>query len=181
MLDLSNHYRSPYLRCLPHWRTYFRGLFCSCNIAVKSMTLTPRRIAFLLIFLMRTLETGLVLILALAGAGKTPSGHHTNGPWVLWLICMVAFTFELWNLHLIVESEGDGAVWGKRVPEGAITLFMFWITVWHVIVVGLEVTGMAFYIDAQGTFITEGIVIVFIALVGWVAKRDVGDGGLSLA
>lgn len=180
-MDLTNHYRSPYLRCLPHYRTYFPSIFRSCNILIKSLTLTPRRIAFLLIFLMRTLETGWLLIFAWAGAGRTPSGARTNAPWILVLICLVAFTIELWNLHLIVESKGEGAVWGRRIPEGAFSLFIFWITVWHVIAVGLEASGIAFYIDAQGTFILEGIVIVIIALVGWVANRDLGDGGLSLA
>jgi len=181
MADLSNHYQSPYLRCLPHWRTYFPGIFSSCNIFVKSMTLTPRRVAFPLIFLMRTLETAWFFLFAASGSGRTPDGAKTNAPWILVLICMVAFTIELWNLHLIVESAGEGTVWGRRVPEGAFSLFMFWITVWHVIAVGLEVSGIAFWIDAQGTFVMEGIVIAIIALVAWIANRDVGDGGLSLA
>lgn len=181
MADLTNHYRSPYLLCLPHYRTYFPGLCRSCNILVKSLTLTPRRIAFLLIFLLRTLETAWVLLFAWAGAGRTPNGAKTNAPWILVLICVVAFTIELWNLHLIVESEGEGRVWGRRVPEGAFSLFMFWIAVFHVVFVGLEVTGMAFYVDAQGTFVTEAIVIAIIALVAWFANREVADGGLGLA
>ena len=97
------------------------------------------------------------------------------------LICLVAFTVELWNLHLIVESEGEGTVWGRRVPEGAFSLFMFWITVWHVIAVGLEASGLAFYAGVKETFVMEGIVIAIIAFVGWVANRDGVDGGLSLA
>jgi hypothetical protein len=181
MADLSNHYRSPYLRPLPHWRTYFPGIFRSCNILVKSLTLTPRRIAFLLIFLMRTLETAWFLFFAWLSAGRTPSLAKSNAQYTLVLICLVAFTIELWNLHLIVESEGEGNVWGRRVPEGAFSLFMFWITVCHVIFVGMEVTGIAFYIDAQGTFITESILIAIIVLAGWAANRDGVDGNLTLA
>lgn len=180
MADLSNHYRSSYLRPLPHWRTYFPGIIRSCNIFVKSLTFTPRRIAFLLIFLMRTLETGWFIFFAASDLGKTRDGTKTNAPWILVSICLVAFTVELWNLHLIVESEGEGTVWGRRVPEGAFSLFMFWITVWHVIAVGVEASGLAFYAGVKETFIMEGIVIAIIAFVEWVANRDGVDGGLSL-
>ncbi|KAF3037911.1 hypothetical protein E8E12_001063 [Didymella heteroderae] len=118
-MDLTKHYRSPYLRPLPHWRTYFPAIFRSCNIFIRSLTSTPRRLAFLLIFLMRTLETGWFLFLAVTGATRNPNGGKSNGIWILVLICLVAFTIELWNLHLIVESEGEGTVWGRRVPAGA--------------------------------------------------------------
>ena len=181
MADLSNHYRSPYLRCLPHYRTYFPGIFRSCNVAVKSLILTPRRIAFLLIFLMRTLETAWFLFLAATDSGRLRDGTKSNLLWVLVLICMVAFTIELWDLHLIVESEGDGTVWGRRIPEGAFSLFMFWITILHVIMVGLEVTGLAFWAGGKDWLQFEGIVIAIVAGVAWVASREVADGGLSLA
>jgi hypothetical protein len=127
------------------------------------------------------LETAWFLFFAWLSAGRTPSLAKSNAQYTLVLICLVAFTIELWNLHLIVESEGEGNVWGRRVPEGAFSLFMFWITVCHVIFVGMEVTGIAFYIDAQGTFITESILIAIIVLAGWAANRDGVDGNLTLA
>lgn len=181
MNDLTNHYRSPYLLCLPHYRTYFPALRTSSNVLIKSPILTPRRLAFLVIFLLRTLETAWVLLLASIGAGRSPDGTRSNAPWILLLMCVVAFTIELWNLHLIVESVREGGVRGRQPPEGLFTLILFWTALFHVILVGMEVTGIAFFVDAQGTFVTEAIVIAIIVLVAWVANWEVADGELTLA
>lgn len=173
--DFTHHYRSPYLRPLPHYRTYFPAIARSCNPFVRSLTFCPRRIAFLLIALMRTVQTSWYLFFAIMGLAKS------NAIWILVLICILAFTVELWNLHLIVEAEGEGMVCGRRIPAGAFSLFLFWITVWHLWMVPLEVSGMAFYIGGKETLIVEGFWIVFIALVAWIATREPEDEGLSLA
>jgi hypothetical protein len=173
--DLTNHYRSPYLLPVPHWRTYLPGIFRSCNFFVRSMNLCPRRIAFLLNFLMRTLEAAYFSAISLTGS------WNDYGVWLLVFVIFTAFTIELWNLHLIVEAEGDGMVWGRRIPAGAFTLFMLWNTVAHVVLVVLEITGMMFYVFEDGTFNIEGTLIAVTVLLAWVANRDVVDGGMSLA
>lgn len=167
-MDLTNHYRSPYLRPLPHYRTYFPAIFRSCNPFVRSVTLCPRRIAFLLIFLMRTMQTGYYFLLDFTGFVKN------DRLWILVVACLTAFTIELWNLHLIVEAEGEGLLGTWRVPAGAFSLFMFWMTAWHVWMLPMELMGMAFWISGRGMLVVEGFWIVVIAFVAWVAKGDSG-------
>ncbi|KAH6615383.1 hypothetical protein C7974DRAFT_403854, partial [Boeremia exigua] len=163
--DLTHHYQSQHLRPLPHYRTYFPALVQSCNPFVRSIALSPRRIVFLLIFLMRTVQTSYYLLLSVM---SLTSGH---GVWLLVSICFVAFTLELWNLHLIVEAEGDGLVFGKRIPAGAFSLFLFWMAVWHVWIVPLEVSGIAFYVGAKETLIVEGFWIAVVGCVAHVANN----------
>ncbi len=174
-VDLTNHYQNPYLRPLPHYRTYFRALLCSCNPFVRSFTLSPRRLVFLLVFLMRTVQTSYYLLLAALGLGRN------NSIWVLVFIFLVVSTVELWNLHLIVEAEGDGAVLGWRIPAVAFSVVLFWITVWHMWMVPMEMNGMAFYVSGKATLIMEVFWIAVICCLAWVANQDWEGVGVILA
>lgn len=172
---LKHHYRTPYLRPLPHYRTYFFALLQSCNPFVRSSDLSPRRIFFLVIFLMRTVQTGWYLSLAVSGAAKS------NAIWVLVLICFVAFTVELWNLHLLVEAEGEGMIFGTSIHRGLFALFLLWTVVWHLWLVPLEVNGLAFYLAAGITFMFEGFWLTILIFLAWVANREVKGDGILLA
>ncbi|KAF1924755.1 uncharacterized protein M421DRAFT_424399 [Didymella exigua CBS 183.55] len=174
-MDLTDHYHNPYLRLLPHYRTYFPAIFRSCNPFVRSLTLSPRRTAFLLTLVLRTVQTSWYLFLGIMGHAKS------NGIWLLVAICVVAFTVEMWNLHLVVEAESEGQLGAWRVPAGAFTLFVGWIAVWHVWMVPLEVDGMAFYGSGTAVLYVEGFWIAVIAFVAWVANREPVVEGLSLA
>jgi hypothetical protein len=48
---------------------------------------------------------------------------------------------------LIVEAEGERRLYRLRIPSGAFSAFLWIVVVVHVVLVGLEVTGLSFYVD----------------------------------
>lgn len=173
-MDLTNHYQSPHLRPLPHYRTYFPALFRSCNPFVRSLTLCPRRIAFLLIFLTRTWQTAYFLLIALVGLVDNTRIR------VQIAVYFVLFTVELWNLHRVVEAEGEGVLGTWRVPAGAFTLFVFWILAWIAWISPTEQMGMRTVAAMVGVLAAEVFWVVVIAFVARVASKEPADQGLSL-
>ncbi|KAJ4985376.1 hypothetical protein SVAN01_09131 [Stagonosporopsis vannaccii] len=170
----ASHYQSPWLRQLPHYRTWFPAVKRSCNPFVDSPTLRGRRIAFLLIILMRIIEA---LFFVFVLWYRRP-GFLFSTIWML--VVFLAFLFVAWNLHLIVEAEGGRRVISKLTfPSGVFTAFLWLMVVVHVILIGLEITGLSWFID--GTRKTWLGWMLVVTVVAWVAGREEEEGTLTLA
>lgn len=168
---LTSHYQSLWLRQLPHYQTCLPSISRSCNPYVNSLSLRLRRIAFLTIIFLRVIET---LLFALVFYMRKPS-------WLVpgVLLTLAVFFLVAWNLHLIVEAEGERRVFKLRIPSGAFSAFLWVVVVVHVVLIGLEVTGLSYYVD--GTQKTWAFWILVICLVAWVAGRDPDVESVSLA
>lgn len=171
--NLASHYQSPWLRQLPHYRTWFPAITRSCNPFVDSSTLRGRRIAFLCIILLRSIE-------ALFCAFVLYVRHFGFLRSTIWMIIVfVAFLFMAWNLHLIVDAEGGRRVSKLTIPGGVFTVFLWFMVVVHVVLIGLEITGLSFLID--GTRKNWVFWILVVTVVAWVAGREEEEGSLTLA
>lgn len=173
-VSLALHYQSPWLRQLPHHRSWLPAVLSSCRPSVNSLSLRWRRIAFLFVTILRIIEW---VFFVFVFSTNTRS-HEVLIP-ILWLVVFfLAFLLVAWNLHLIVEAEGERRIWRVTIPNAVFTVFLWWIVVVHVFLIGLEVTGMVWFYGGtvQGwTFWT-----LVIILVAWVAGRKYNDGGVLL-
>ena len=167
---LASHYPSRWLRQLPHYRTCLPSIGRSCNPFVDPLSLRLRRIAFLCITFLRVIET---LFFTLVFYMRKP-GWLIPGV----LLILVLFFLIAWNLHLIVEAEGERRVSRLRIPAGAFSLFLWVVVVVHIVLVGLEVTGLSYFVD--GTQKTWAVWMLIICLVAWVASKGPEEGSLSL-
>ncbi len=77
-----------------------------------------------------------------------------------------------------MEAEGSRKVFGVRVPSRAFSAFLWLVVVVHVVLVGLEVTGLSWFIE--GTLRTWGFWVLVICFMAWVATREPEEGSLSL-
>lgn len=168
---LASHYQSPYLRQLPYYRTCLSSIAHSCNPVTGPPSLRLRRTAYLVIIILRTIEA---LLFMFTFYVRKPS-------WLILaaLLIFATFVFVAWNLHLIVEAEGERTAFKFRIPSVVFSVFMWVVVVVHVILVGLEVTGLSYYVD--GTQKTWGFWILIICLVAWVAGREPEEGSLTIA
>jgi hypothetical protein len=170
-MDLTSHYQSPWLRQLPHYRTCLPGIGRSCNVISSPPSVRARRIAFLVIITLRTIEALLFSAVFYMHA-------------IIWFVFGVPLTIAVfllvgWNLHLIVEVEGDRQLLGLRIPNTAFAVFLWVVVVVHVYLVGLEVTGLSYY--TGGTRLYWVFWISVVCFVAWVASRESDEGSLSLA
>ena len=122
---------------------------------------------------MRVVE---VLFLLLVFYVRKPS-FLTMGIWLT--AAVAAFFCMAWNLHLIVEAEGERRVLRLTLPSGAFSAFLWVVVVVHIVLIGLEVTGLSWLFD--GTRKTWAFWILVVFLVAWVAGREPEEGSLSLA
>lgn len=95
------------------------------------------------------------------------------------LIVFVAFLFIVWNLHLIVEAEGGRRISKLKIPGAVFTAFLWFMVAVHIILIGLEITGLSWFID--GTRKTWLFWMLVITVVAWVAGREEEEGTLTLA
>jgi len=65
------------------------------------------------------------------------------------------------------------------IPGGVFTVFLWFMVVVHVVLIGLEITGLSFLID--GTRRTWVFWILVVTVVAWVAGREEEEGSLTLA
>src|SRR5690242_3589834 len=63
--------------------------------------------------------------------------------------------------------------------RGVFTVFLWFMVVVHVVLIGLEITGLSFLID--GTRRTWVFWILVVTVVAWVAGREEEEGSLTLA
>lgn len=170
-MDVSSHYQSAWLRQLPHYRTCLPGIGRSCNVISSPSPSRARRIAFLAIMILRTVETLLFATVFYMHALK----------WFIFglPVTLAVFVFVAWNLHLIVEAEGERQLSKLRIPGAAFTVFLWIVLVVHVFLVGLEVTGLSYF--TGGTRMNWFFWILLICFVAWVAGRDSDEGSLTLA
>lgn len=166
----GTHYPSRYLTQLPYYRTSLPKIARSCNPFVDPVSLRLRRIAFLCIINLRVIET---LFFALVFWLRKPI---LLVPEVL--IVLAIFFLVAWNLHLIVEAEGDRKIFRLTIPSGAFGAFLWIVVAVHVVLIGLEISGLSWYVD--GTTRTWGFWILVICLVARIAGRESEEGSLSL-
>jgi hypothetical protein len=169
--SFPSHYQSHYLRQIPHYRTCLPTIARCCNPFVNPVSLRLRHIAFLCIIVLRIIE---ILLFTLVFYMRKPIFLV---PGVLLMLAI--FFLVAWNLHLIVEAGGERRLYRLRIPSGAFSAFLWIVVVVHVVLVGLEVTGLSFYVD--GTQKTWMFWILVICLVAWVTGREPEEGSLILA
>ena len=172
--DLTNHYRNPHLRQLPHYRTCIPNVARSCNPFISPPSLCLRRIGFLIIVLLRIVQVAYYTL-----AWRFDSSKILI-PVIL--ICVIMFSLEIWNLHLITEAEGERRLFGFCVPSWAYRVF-FWVwTLWHFLWIPLEASGIAFWMDAKWTLWMEVWSLVLLCSVAWVTGRGESEmGAVNLA
>ena len=82
-----------------------------------------------------------------------------------------------WNLHLIVECEGQRKVLGYTFGRGGFDAFLGVMVVVHA---GFVVDAVMGWSRAVG-LVGENLVLLAIFGVAWVATWRAEEGGLSLA
>jgi hypothetical protein len=171
--NLASHYSNPWLRQLPHYRTWSPAIVRSCNPFGDPTSLRRRRIAFLCIIFLRILES---LFFAFVLYMRRP-GLFLSTVWIVSIF--FAFLLVAWNLHLIVEAEGERKMLRVAVPSQAFTAFLWMMVAIHVFLIGLEITGLSWLMD--GTRKIWAFWILVICVVAWVTGREEDEGGVTLA
>ncbi|XPS78656.1 hypothetical protein M3J09_010663 [Ascochyta lentis] len=164
------HYRSPYLRQIPHYRTCLPSIGHSCNLFADPPSLRLRRIAFLCIISLRIIEAiFFTFVLYIRKPSLLIPGI---------LLTLVVFFIVAWNLHLVVEAEGQRQLFRARISGRAFGAFLWVLVVVHVVLIWLEITGLSCFVD--GTQRTWAFWVFTICVAAWVAGKEPVDGSLSL-
>lgn len=172
--DLASHYQSPWLRQLPHYRTWLPAVLRSCRLSAERPSVRWRRIAFLCLIVLRFLEW-LWFCLVIAITRKRPGFFLST----IWLVgVLLAFLLVAWNLQFIVEAQGSRRVWKVTIPSGVFTGFLWWLVIVHIFLISLEVSGFTYFYGS--TLSDWAFWIAAVVAVAWVTVRGDNDNGVIL-
>lgn len=172
--NLTFHYRSPWLRQLPHYRTWFPAVLRSCKLFTEPSSPRWRRIAFLCLLTLRLIEW-LWFCLVIAISRRRPGLFLS----MIWLVSVfLAFLLVAWNLHFIVEARGSRKLWKVAIPSGVFTAFLWWMVIVHVFLISLEISGFTYFYGS--TLSDWAFWITTIVVAAWVAGREDTGHGVTL-
>ncbi|KAF2113590.1 hypothetical protein BDV96DRAFT_647846 [Lophiotrema nucula] len=165
-------------RQCPNLRTCFPGLSRSLNPFVSDTEVFQRRLALITILILRILYTILFSYQLRTSLWSAP----------LTLLNILFFFFVAWNLHLIVDMNGDRIVFRKRFTRKWSDGFLWLMVGAHAAVLVWDFwTGYLKCVAGAQCAAAIGSAsaiwsVFFLAIFGvaWVATWEEEDGPLSL-
>ncbi|KAF2734635.1 hypothetical protein EJ04DRAFT_523474 [Polyplosphaeria fusca] len=171
--------RNPFSRQCPHYRDFFPGMSRSLNPFGHEGDGVQRRLAFLAILVLRFLHIILFTRQLNTSLWSVP----------LTLLNILFFLFTAWNLHLIVDMQGERIVFARRFGRAAFDGFLWLMAACHL--------GVLIWDFVKGYLVCEAgaqcaaaigsasaiwsVLVLAIFLVAWVATWEPEDGPLTLA
>lgn len=155
-----NRSERPFSRQCPSLRLPWSGMAESYNPFVESRALMLRRVGFLLIQLIQLVY----LVFYTSFIPLSPAAL----PWTL--SAVLFFFFLAWNLHLIVEMDGDRIVLGKRFGRVWFDCFL-----WGVVGTDAGLLAWTFAGRGERGYTVQALRVVWhlaIFAVAWVSTWD---------
>ncbi|KAF2465202.1 uncharacterized protein BDR25DRAFT_91502 [Lindgomyces ingoldianus] len=152
--------RPSHSRQCPNLRTCWPGLSQSFNPCVPDRPLMLRRSAFLSVLILRLLHSTLYTLPFLTSLFALPATA----------LNILFFFFVAWNLHLIVEMQGERKVFGIRFGRRSFDAFLWGLVAVHIWMLGWDIfTG---YLLGVGGNTLWTVMLLVIFGVAWVATWD---------
>jgi hypothetical protein len=131
-----------------------------------------RRIPFVITILLRLLHSA--YFFSPTSYLKTLRNNHMTIP--LSILSILFFFFLAWNLHLIVQMEGERKVLGRTFTRRDFDYFLWFCMGVHGSLVVAELVYRAEFLNYE----VGGLVFLCVYAVAWVATWDPEDGAVRL-